>query len=164
MTGTGRKLVAYFSWSGNTRAVATSIAERVGADLFEIRPVDPYPSDFDATHQRAEGELAAQARPAIAGDLPDLSAYDEVFLGSPVWAMNAPRIMLAFVEGVELDGARLLPFVTAMSTGLSGVDQAYRKALPAATVADGLAISASEVADAGPQVEEWLKANHLLAG
>ncbi len=63
MTQTGRTLVAFFSWSGATRKVAACLAERLGADLFEIVPVDPYPPDFEATMQRAEAESAAGPAP-----------------------------------------------------------------------------------------------------
>ncbi|MCW5954039.1 MAG: hypothetical protein KIT69_17445, partial [Propionibacteriaceae bacterium] len=140
MTVSGRTLVAYFSWGGNTKAVAESIAERLGAELFEIVPADPYPADMDAVHERAQRELTARARPTIAGELPDLDGCDRVILGSPVWLMDAPRIMLSFVEAAGLDGRSVLPFVTFGSTGLSGVDEVYRQALPGVTVADGLAV------------------------
>lgn len=158
MTQTGRTLVAFFSWSGATRKVATCLAERLGADLFEIVPVDPYPADFEATMQRAEAESAARARPGIAAEPPELSSYDTVFLGSPVWTMSPPGIMLSFVERVDLKGRLVVPFVTSAATGLSGITEAYRKALPGVTVADGLAVPNGEAADCSARVEEWLAA------
>lgn len=159
MRPTGRTLVACFSVGGTTRAVAEEIVERAGADLFEIIPAEPYPSDLEAAMQRAEAESAEHARPAIAGELPDLSAYDNVFLGSPVWSMSPPRIMLTFVESVDLAGKRIVPFVTSGSTGLAGITEAYRRALPDARVADGLAVTSGEASDCGAKVAGWLQAN-----
>lgn len=155
-------LVAYFSCGGGTRTVAQQIAGRLGADLYEIVPAEPYPADYEAAMQRAENELTANARPGIASELPDLSGYRTVLLGSPIWLVSAPRIMLTFLEQADLAGKTVLPFVTAASTGLSGVDWTYRKALPQATVADGLAIASQDVPTAGAQIDQWLQANELL--
>lgn len=78
----GGALVVYFSWSGNTEAVAQEIRNQTGADLFEIVPAEPYTDDYDELLDIAQEEQSSNARPAIA-DTVDLSGYDTVFLGFP---------------------------------------------------------------------------------
>ena len=82
--GEGGALVAYFSWSGNTEAVAQEIQRQTGADLFEIVPAEPYTDDYDELLDIAQEEQSSDARPAIAETV-DLTAYDNVYLGFPNW-------------------------------------------------------------------------------
>ncbi len=170
-TGT-RTLLAHFSrpgWNyweggrrdleiGNTTVVAQMIAERTGCDVYEIRAADPYPEAYDPTVARNVQEQDADARPEIDGELPDLSAYDTVLLGSPVWNVRAPMIMSTFIEGVDLGGKRVLPFVTYAVSGMAGIDQDYRDALPDSEVTEGLAVRGEDARDAAPEIEAWLEA------
>lgn len=82
--GEGGALVAYFSWSGNTEAVAQEIQAQTGADLFEIVPAEPYTDDYNELLDIAQEEQSSDARPAIAETV-DLSGYDTVYLGFPNW-------------------------------------------------------------------------------
>ena len=82
--GEGNALIAYFSWSGNTEAVAQEIQNQTGADLFGIVPAEPYTDDYDELLDIAREEQSSDARPAIA-DTVDLSGYDTVYLGFPNW-------------------------------------------------------------------------------
>lgn len=155
-------IVVYFSWGGTTKSAAEDIAGRLGADIFELVPVKPYPSDYDAATYVAGGEVAAEARPEIAGELPDLSGYETVILAMPLWWAAAPRIMFTFIEAVDLSGKKVLTFVTNRSSGLSGVDKAFRKALPNATVVDGLAIYDRRLAKSVGEIVDWLTLNGLV--
>ncbi len=109
-------LVAYFSAFGNTREVAGTIAKTLNAGLYEIRPEKPYTRedlDWHDKTSRSSVEMGDEkSRPGIAGKLPDLSAYDTVFIGYPIWWGIAPRIVQTFVEGCDLDGKTVLPFCT----------------------------------------------------
>lgn len=147
---------------GNTKVVAQMIAERIDCDVFEIFAADPYPEAYDLTVARNVREENADARPKIDGDLPDLSGYDTVLLGSPVWNVRAPMIMSTFIEDVDLAGKRILPFVTYAVSGMAGIDQDYRDALPGSDVADGLAVRGEDVDSAAADVEDWLRANALM--
>ena len=86
---TSKSLVAYFSATGTTRAVAQQIAELTGADLFEIVPAEPYTSsdlNWRNEQSRSSVEMAdPKARPAMAQPSPDMSRYDTVYLGFPIW-------------------------------------------------------------------------------
>jgi len=147
---------------GNTKVIAQMIAERISCDVFEIRATDPYPEAYDPTVARNLREENADARPGIDGELPDLSGYDTVLLGSPVWNVRAPMIMSTFIEAVDLAGKRILPFVTYAVSGMAGVDRNYRDALPDSDVADGLAVRGEEARDAAGPVQTWLRKNSLL--
>lgn len=174
--GTASILLAFFSrpgenyWeggrrdlaTGNTKKLAQMIAKRIACDLYEITAADPYPDAYDPTVERNVREQEEDARPSIRGDLPDVSGYDIVLLGSPVWNSRAPMIMSTFTEAVDLSGKTMLPFVTYAVSGMSGVDEAYRQALPGSTVRDGLAVRGETVDEVDRDLQEWLIANHLL--
>ena len=121
-----RALVAYFSRAGenyyyggrttlavgNTEVLAEMISSAVAVDVYRIDAADPYPDSYDATVERNVREQNTEARPSIAGDLPAVSAYDTVLLGSGIWNVRPPMIMRTFVEGVDLSGKTIFPFVT----------------------------------------------------
>ena len=118
----GRILVAYFSATGTTRSVAEKLAEGLGADLYEIVPEEPY-SDADLNYNDSKSRTSIETddpscRPAIAGELPDLTAYDTVLIGYPIWWGDVPRIVSNFVEHVDLSGKTLAVFFTSGSSGL----------------------------------------------
>ena len=87
----GKKvLVAYFSWSGNTREAAHYIAQKVGADKFEIIREKAYPTEYNACTEDAKAEKEAGERPAIKGKVENMAQYDVVFVCVPVWWYTAP--------------------------------------------------------------------------
>lgn len=99
-TASGKKvLVAYFSHSGNTCEMARQIAEATNGDLFEIVPQSAYPAQYDAVTAQAKREIGRGYRPALKGRLPDIGAYDVVFVARPVggapsrrpWRRSLPR-------------------------------------------------------------------------
>lgn len=146
---------------GNTKRLAGMIAEQIDCDTYEILAADPYPQAYDPTVERNQQEQNRDARPAIAGRLPDLRGYDIVLIGSPIWNVRAPMIMSTFIESVDLAGKRVLPFVTHAVSGMSGVDQDYRDALPDSDLADGLAVRGEDVNRSAADVTTWLRANGL---
>ena len=148
---------------GNTEVVAGMIRDRTGADLYKIEPADRYPDSYDETVDRNNEEQESNARPAIAGALPDVGPYEVVILGSPVWGSRAPRIMSTFLDGVDLGGKTVLPLVTYAVSGMSGIDDVYRTALTAAMVERGLAVRGEEVRDAGADVDNWLRGHNLIS-
>jgi flavodoxin len=171
-----RTLVAFFSRAGenynyggridltvgNTEVLAGMIRDCTAADLFKIEAVDRYPDSYDEAVDRNRDEQASEARPAIAGALPDIGPYDVIILGSPVWSSRAPRIMSTFIEGVDFGGKTVLPLVTYAVSGMSGIDDFYRNALTAATVELGLAVRGEEVRDSGAAVDAWLRDHDLI--
>ena len=110
------KLVAYFSTSGKTAAEAKKIAEREGADLFEIVPAVPYTGedlDWQERGCRANNEMEnKQNRVELAAKCEDIAKYDEIYLGFPLWWGYAPRIINTFLESADFTGKKIIPFAT----------------------------------------------------
>ena len=119
-----RVLVAYFSATGNTEAVAGYIAQATGGDLFEITPADPYTSDdLDWTDENSrvvhEYENPDERDTELAADTPDgWEDYDVVFLGYPIWWYDAAWPVDGFVEANDFTGKTVIPFCTSSSSGL----------------------------------------------
>lgn len=153
----GKTLVVYFSHSGNTRIVAEQIARATGADLLEIIPETPYPKAYNAVTQQAKKEIEAGYRPAIATRIPDLTAYDRVFVGSPCWWATIAPPVATFLAACDLDGKTIAPFMTHEGSRMGRSVDDIRKLCPSSTVVEGLPVRGSAAAGAAPEVEKWLK-------
>jgi flavodoxin len=178
MTGQGhaRILLAFFSRAGenyyyggrksltvgNTEVLAEMIRDRVDCDVYRIAAAEPYSDDYDATVARNVREQDADARPAIAGALPGVDGYDTILLGSPIWNLRPPMIMLTLVESLDLTGKTIFPFTTHAMSGLGNAPRDYAAAAPNATIRQGLAVHGEEVDAAAKQVRHWLRAADLL--
>lgn len=112
MTGKGNTLIVYFSHSGNTRYMAGQIHERIGGDILEIRTVNVYSEEYDTVVEQAKKEQNQNARPSLSMAVPDLSAYDTLFVGYPNWWGTMPMALFTFFEGIDLKGKALVPFTT----------------------------------------------------
>lgn len=170
-TTTSKFLVAYYSradenyadggkeWLeiGHTKVMAGYIAEALGADQYEIVPVEPYPEGYDDCCDVALAEQHDDARPAIANALPDVSAYDLVFIGCPIWWGEEPMIVRTFLEGVELSGKVVVPFTTHGGSGLGSVPRNVASFAAGADVRDGYAVSGTAVDGAQDEVVDWAK-------
>ena len=119
-----RVLVAYFSATGNTEAVAGYIAQATGGDLFEITPADPYTADdLNWTDENSrvvyEYENPDERDTELASDTPDgWEDYDVIFLGYPIWWYDAAWPVDGFVEANDFTGKTVIPFCTSSSSGL----------------------------------------------
>ena len=168
----GKAIVVYFSHTGenysvgvitegNTAKVAKVIAAKTGADIFEIKETKSYPQSYDACIDVAKKELREKARPEIAGDLPDLSGYQVVYLGYPNWWGDCPMIVYSFLEKSKIEGKTILPFCTHEGSGLGSTAKNLQKAFPGAKVElNGLSLrgaTAQKDAAATEQaVDKWL--------
>ena len=131
-----RILVAYFSAGGTTRRAAEEIARAVDGDLCEIVPAQPYTAaDLDWTDRKSRSTLEMNdpgCRPAMAASAPDLTGYDAVFIGFPIWWYVEPRIVDTFLEGCDLSGKALIPFATSGGSGIEGAEKSLRARCPKA--------------------------------
>jgi flavodoxin len=107
-----KTLVAYFTRSGNTRVIAGTVRRALGADLFEIRPLRPYPEDYEQTVEQARQERDRGYEPPLAAKVGDIAAYDTIFLGFPIWGETAPPVIRSFLRAHDLAGRTLRPFIT----------------------------------------------------
>lgn len=127
-------LVAYFSCSGVTKAAAEALAVRIGGDLYEIKPKIPYTdADLDWNDRKSRSSVEMRdtsSRPAIATDVPDMEAYDTVFVGFPVWWYIAPTIINTFLESYDFSGKEVVPFATSGGSGIGNCEKNLHKAYP----------------------------------
>lgn len=150
-------LVAYFSATGTTEQVAQQAAEILDADLYEIVPEDPYTEEDLAyyTGGRADQEQDdPSARPAISGGVENMSQYDTILLGYPIWHGQAPRIISTFLESYDFAGKTIIPFCTSHSSGVgSSADNLHELCPDTVNWIEGSRFG-SEVT--GVEIESWL--------
>lgn len=157
MNNNGKKiLVAYFSWSGNTKAVAEEIHKQVGGDIVEIVPATPCSETYSVTVAKAKAEQAANARPAISTKIADFDKYDVVFLGYPNWWGSFPMPVATFVETYKLDGKTVAPFFTHGGGGEQRCLSDLQKLTPNAKFTQDLVLSGSSAKNAQGQIKSWL--------
>lgn len=115
-------LVAYFSATGTTKALAEYAADAMGADIYEIVPEEPYTDadlNYNDDNSRSTIEMNdPSARPAISSSVENMEQYDIVFIGYPIWWGDAPRIVSTFVENYDFSGKTVIPFCTSGGSGI----------------------------------------------
>ncbi len=150
-------LVAYFSASGVTAKVAEELAKTEGADLYEIKPEQPYTAedlDYKVKDSRSNVEMADEAcRPAINGAVEDMAQYDTVFVGFPVWWGREPSIVDTFLEAYDFSGKKIIPFCTSGASGVEkGTEHIKGIVGDGVTVDDGKRLGAEASEE---EVKEW---------
>lgn len=153
----GKTLVVYFSHSGNTKQVAESIQKKLDTDIFEIKTVKEYSSDYDTVVDEAQKELNDNARPELSTALDNIEQYDTVIIGYPIWWGDMPMAVYTFLDTYDLSGKKVAPFCTHGGSGLSGTDKNIQDEEKDATVLEGLAISDSSIDSSDSEVESWLQ-------
>ena len=148
---------------GNTAAVAEIIRQKIGADVFEIKTVKAYPSDYHETTEVAKKELNEQARPEIVGGVDNIAQYDTIILGYPNWWGTMPMAVRSFLDKHDLSGKSILPFCTHEGSGMGRSEKDLRNALPKSIIKPGLPLKGTRVhrQDSGiaGEVAAWLKKN-----
>lgn len=117
-----KTLVAYFTLTGNTENAAKIIATETGADLYQIKLVTPYPSEYKARTERAKKELDEGILPPIQPIPENISEYDVIFVGSPIWLGTISTPVRTFLASGALKGKNVIPFVT---HGGGGADNSF---------------------------------------
>lgn len=136
-----RVLVAYFSASGVTEKVAEMLSEVIGADLFKIEPKVPYTDadlDWRNDSSRSSAEMKNLSfRPEIKEKYLDISNYDTVYIGYPVWWYVAPTVINTFLEGLDLSGKTVIPFATSGGSGIGKTEEYLLKSCKGARLLEG---------------------------
>lgn len=164
----GKALVVFFSHAsdnyavgnvevGNTKIVADYITEMTGADQFEIVTHKYDGMAYTPLTRLAQQEAQDGELPPYEGTVPDLSRYDTIFVGGPIWWGTYPRVMFTFFKQNDLNGKTIIPFVTHEGSGLASTVDDVKAAYPRATVTRGFAIYGHEVRTGKAKVEKWLK-------
>lgn len=105
-------LIAYYSYSGNTKEVAEAIQKEIGGDLFEIKTEGTYPAEYRPMTVQAKKEIEEGYRPKLTTVVADMAQYDVVFIGSPNWWGTITPQVSSFIETYDLNGKTVVPFIT----------------------------------------------------
>lgn len=140
-------LVAYFSYSGTTQRVATSLSEKIGADLFEITPQNSYSN----VYMQSNSEIRRGDKPALTQTVQNMDAYDIVFVGYPVWWHATPAPINSFLESYDLTGKLIIPFCT---SGESDIEETMPTFLDSC---DGLAVFGQKRISSASGIDAWLE-------
>lgn len=151
-----KSLVVYFSRSGNTRVVAGLIQRDQQADLFEILPELEYPDDYLETVERSRQEVMSGFHPPLRNAVSDISQYDVVFVGFPIWGETAPPAVRAFLSGHDLSGKVVVPFIMHGGYGVGDSLQVVAQLSPGATVIQGFVMQGLQERRTMETVNEWL--------
>lgn len=143
--------------TGNTKIVADYISEITGADQFEIVTHKYDGMAYTPLIELAKEEANKGELPPYEGSAPDLSQYDTVFIGGPVWWGTYPQVMFTLFKDINLDGKTVIPFTTHEGSGLASCASDVRKAFPKAKVTGEFSIYGHEVRSGKAKVERWLK-------
>lgn len=157
----GNVLIAYFSWSGNTRGIAEEIQRQTGADLFEIQLVEPYSTDYNTVLDQAQQDQNEQARPELSTHVENMDQYNTIILGYPNWWASIPMPIASFLEEYDFTGKTILPFCSHGGGGLGQSQTAIAKLVPNAVLAEGLAINYSGGSSMPDDVTKWLESNEI---
>ena len=156
-----KSIVVYFSCTGNTKAVAEEIAAQTVSDLQEIVPEEPYTEEdlnYNDDSCRANVEMNdPESRPAISNTIENLSDYDTIYIGYPIWWSSLPRIMNTFFDTYDFSGKTIVPFCTSGSSSISQSLSVIREAEPEAQVKEGLQVSSAGADDSSDEVSRWLE-------
>ena len=166
-------LVAYYSRNGdnyevgviekgNTKIVAEMIAEKTGADMFEIKPIKNYPENYQACTELAKEELQSNARPEIVGNVENLEQYDTIFLGYPIWWSDLPMVVYTFLEKNNWQGKTIIPFCTSGGDYMTGKESNIPQHAKGAKMLEGLGLKGKLCQDKPAEVQK--KVNDWLVG
>ena len=140
-----KTLTAYFSASGKTAKVAQRLAEGIGAELYEIRPAVPYSkADLNWMNRKSRSSVEMNdksIRPAIITGDADISDYDTIFLGFPIWWYVAPTVINSFLEAYDFSLKKLVLFATSGSSGFGSTAAELRPSAPGAEIVEGAVLS-----------------------
>ena len=146
-----KTLIAYFSAGGVTAQVAQHMAAATGADLFEIRPVQPYTKadlNWMDRNSRSTLEMKDRACRPVMAAAPDVAPYEVILVGFPVWWYREPSIIDTFMESADFTGKIVVPFCTSGGSGLGDSAENLQALAPGALVKKGKRFAASAGAEA----------------
>ena len=165
-------LVAYFSHTGenyqvgviekgNTHIMADMVAEITGADEFEIKTVKPYPKTYKECTEIAKQELADNARPELSTKVEDMSKYEVIFLGYPIWWSDFPPAVYTFLESYDFNGKTIIPFCTSAGEYMTGKEVNIPQIAKGSNIKDGLGLIGKDCQENPEKIKEsvktWLK-------
>lgn len=137
-----KNLVAYFSASGVTAKLAKTLSNAVGADLFEIKPKQPYTeTDLNWNNPKSRSSIEMKEkkdfRPVVAEKVENIEQYDVIYVGFPIWWYIAPTIINTFLEQYDLTGKTVIPFATSGGSGMGNTNKELKYSCKGAVLKEG---------------------------
>jgi len=149
-------LVAYFSWSGNTRMIADQVNQFVEGDLFEIQPVNEYSKNYSEVLERGKQEIRSGEKPTLIEMPTSIEEYDMIFIGYPNWWSTFPAPILSFLSEYNFAGKTIVPFCTHGGGGIGRSVKEIAKLCHKSIVLDGFSINGYAVDSDNQEVTKWL--------
>ena len=165
-TMTDNSIIIYFSRAdenygvgyttkGNTEYVAEFIQKNTGADIFKVEPATPYAKDYDTAVEEAKQRQKTHQAP-IKAPVPDISKYDTIYIGSPVYWSYMPEELKNALTGLDFTGKTIRLFTTHEGSGLGSIPGQLRDVCPDAKFGKPLAIVGQEASKSEDEVKKWL--------
>lgn len=160
---TGKALIVFYSWSGNTRGVAREIQKQTGFDTIELELVKPYSKDYNTVLNEAQRDQRSQARPALKTklDAKKISEYDTIIIGYHNWWASIPMPIATFLESYDFSGKTIIPFCSHGGGRFGQSITAISKLAPKAKIGSGLSIHYSGGSSLAKDVQKWLEKNGI---
>ena len=152
-----KKLVVYFTYTNNTKKIAEKIKAKLNCDILEIKPVKPYDTDYDTVVRLEQNNETAKKTPDIQSINVDLSKYDEIILGTPVWWYTIAPVIRTFLKQNDLSGKKIVPFAT--NGGWIGrTFQEIKELCPNSNIENEMNIvfEGSDMQTSEKEVENWI--------
>lgn len=156
-----KALVVYYSYTGNTRALAQLVRQRTGGDLFELQPATPYSADYDTVVKQGKQEVEAGYQPPLKAKVENLASYDVVFVGTPIWWYTVAPPVATFLAQPELAGKTIVPFCTHGGYGAGRSLSDIKKLASGSTVLEELSLQGGSSYDA-QAIAAWLEKAGVL--
>ena len=139
------KLVAYFSATGKTTKVAEKLAVAIGADIYDIKPEVKYTkADLNWMNKKSRSSVEMNdksIRPVIISGDVDVSGYDTIYLGFPIWWYVAPTLINTFLEAYDFTGKKIVLFATSGSSGFGNTVAELQPSAPGAEIVETKVLS-----------------------
>ena len=153
-------LIAYYSWSGNTREIAKLINEKTGGTLFEIEPALPYTPDYSAAVKQAREEIRSGFQPELKS-MPDMAPYSILFLGTPIWCSTMAPPLASFINRCNLENKIVVPFHTHGGGGAGSFETDITTMCPDSTVKQGFGAYNRGDSHTPAAIRDWLSSMRL---
>ncbi|MCH4167723.1 MAG: flavodoxin [Streptococcaceae bacterium] len=165
-----KTLIVYYSRTGNTKAVAELIQQKVGGELVQIETATPRPSNYRQEVNQNEQEQDDNVLPELKTKINNFDSYDRVFVGTPTWNMALPQAVVSFLEDYNFSGKTVIPFNTNGGYGVGATFAQIKDGVKGANVLKGfsvkggeetngilLAIKGNKKVEVSKEIDEWLK-------
>ncbi|MDL2321347.1 hypothetical protein LJC47_03260 [Desulfosarcina sp. OttesenSCG-928-B08] len=162
-TGGKKALIIFYSWSGNTRGIATEIQKKVGGDLIELELVKPYSTNYNTCLDEAQRDQRAEARPELKTRIANLEQCDVIYLGYPNWWATIPMPIATLLESYDFSGKTIAPFCSHGGGRLGQSVTDIAKLAPKTKITEGLSVHYSGGSSLSRDIDNWLQKNGLGA-